>query len=85
MSLQLIEPTAATEAWVDLRVVAKHIGFGYQTTRRLAMSSKIPAKPTSSARKPTGAAGCPTSIMQSSEVTHNDCQVQTGTPQWPSL
>ncbi len=29
---------------MDLRVVAKHIGFGYQTTRRLAIAGKIPAK-----------------------------------------
>ena len=36
--------TTATESWVDLRVVAKHIGFGYQTTRRLAIAGKIPAK-----------------------------------------
>jgi hypothetical protein len=47
MSLQLVEPQVATaeaEKWVDLRVVAKHIGFGYQTTRRLAIAGKIPAK-----------------------------------------
>jgi hypothetical protein len=37
--------TTATESWVDLRVVAKHIGFGYQTTRRRVMTGELPGKP----------------------------------------
>jgi hypothetical protein len=35
----------SAEKWVDLRVVAEHIGFSYQTTRRLAIAGEIPAKP----------------------------------------
>jgi hypothetical protein len=29
----------AQEKWVDRRVVAEHIGFGYQTTRRMVMKA----------------------------------------------
>lgn len=38
---QSIEP----EPWVDIAALAKHIGFGYQATRRMVLDGKIPGKP----------------------------------------
>lgn len=33
-----------TEPWVDLRTLAEHIGFSYQTTRRMVEDHEIPGK-----------------------------------------
>jgi hypothetical protein len=32
------------EPWVDLAVLAKHIGFSYMSTRRMVAEGKIPGK-----------------------------------------
>lgn len=45
-----VTPTA-TEPWVDIDTVAAHIGFGYQTTRRLLIAGKIPGKPYRNGKK----------------------------------
>jgi hypothetical protein len=50
--LQIVEqPTAEAEKWVDLRVIAKHIGFGYQTTRRRVSSGELPGRPYKNGKK----------------------------------
>jgi hypothetical protein len=43
------EPPA--EPWVDLATVAKHIGFCYETTAKLAKEGVIPSKEVISGRK----------------------------------
>jgi hypothetical protein len=40
---QFINPSG-TEPWVDLAALAKHIGFGYQATRRMVLDGQIPGK-----------------------------------------
>jgi hypothetical protein len=43
--------TEAPEPWVDVRTLADHIGFGYQTVLRMADDGLIPGKAFQSGRK----------------------------------
>jgi hypothetical protein len=43
--------TEAAEPWVDVRALADHIGFGYQTTLRMVEEGKIPGKPFQNRKK----------------------------------
>jgi excisionase family DNA binding protein len=40
-----------TEPWVDLRTLAEHVGFSYQTTRRMVEDREIPGKAFQNGRK----------------------------------
>jgi hypothetical protein len=47
VATQLAPPSNSlshTEPWVDLRTLAEHIGFSYQTTRRMVEDREIPGK-----------------------------------------
>ncbi len=33
------------EPWVDIKDLAKHLGFDYQATRKMVQEGKIPGKP----------------------------------------
>jgi hypothetical protein len=53
VAIPLTPPTHSveTEAWVDLRTLAEHIGFGCQATRRMVEDGKIPGKPFQNGKK----------------------------------
>lgn len=39
------------EQWVDLKELAKHLGFGYQATRKMVIEGKIPGTPLRNGKK----------------------------------